>query len=471
MVDKKQITEQIKERIENSENILVALSKNPSVDEMATAIGLTMLLDDAGKHATAIYSGETPNALEFLKPEETFEANTNSLQDFIVALNKEKADHLRYKVEGDYVRIYITPYKTEISENDLEFSHGDFNVDLVIALNVKAAEDLDAALAEYGRILHDASTINITTADSGQFAEIKWADDKASSVGEMVAQLITTMPEVNEKMNAEVATAFLTGIVAATDRFSNEKTSPETMEIASDLMKKGADQKLIADNMELTGQSAAPAPEAEAAPEVVSEPTPEPEPEKPAEDQSILNVHNQPAEEPEQNEATQQLEQMIQPSAISQDEIMMEQLRQTTNNEPVPAYNPGDNPAANVAPAIEDKEANNIPEMDFGGAVTEPIISPAEPEVAPAPEPIPEPTPTPEPESVMPADIELPPPPTPPIDLGAETPLLPDLEPDPSQVTDEKTGEPETSAADQLLPNPDADGGLIDPGSFQIPGM
>ena len=105
---------------------------------MAAAIGLTMLLDNTGKHATAIYSGATPNALRFLKPEETFETDTNSLQDFIIALNKEKADHLRYKVEGDYVKVYITPYKTEISEKDLEFSHGDFNVDLVIGLDVKA---------------------------------------------------------------------------------------------------------------------------------------------------------------------------------------------------------------------------------------------------------------------------------------------------------------------------------------------
>ena len=120
---------QVVEKVKEGENVLVALSNDPSVDEMSAAIALTMALDELGKHATAIYSGKTPNVLEFLKPEETFEVNTNSLQDFIIALNKDKADHLRYKIDGDYVKVFITPYKTTLDESDLEFSRGDYNVD------------------------------------------------------------------------------------------------------------------------------------------------------------------------------------------------------------------------------------------------------------------------------------------------------------------------------------------------------
>ena len=164
---------QVIEKIKGAENILVTLSRDPAVDEMAGAIGLTMFLDSLQKHATAIYSGRTPDALRFLRPEGTFETNTASLQDFIIALNKEKADHLRYKLEGDFVKIYITPYKTTLSEADLEFSHGDYNVDLVLALAVPSAGDLDAALAEYGRIMHNATTIDITARAPGRFGEIE----------------------------------------------------------------------------------------------------------------------------------------------------------------------------------------------------------------------------------------------------------------------------------------------------------
>lgn len=241
----------VAERIDGVENILVALSRNPSVDEMAAALALTVYLDSIGKHATAIYSGRTPNALEFLKPSETFEADTNSLRDFIIALNKEKADHLRYKLDGDYVKIYITPYKTNITEEDLEYTHGDYNVDLVLALNVASADELDAALKEHGKIMHDAEAVNISLGEAGKFGEVEWVDSKASSVSEMVTRLMDYMVAEKKQgqMTKEEATALLTGIVAATERFMNEKTTPETMELAAELMGRGADQQLVAENV------------------------------------------------------------------------------------------------------------------------------------------------------------------------------------------------------------------------------
>ena len=239
---------EVANKIFEAKNVLVALSSDPSVDEMAAAIGLTLYLDRLDKRATAIYSGTTPNALEFLKPEETFEPTADTLQDFVIALNKEKADHLRYKLDGEYVKIYITPYKAKISEKDLEFSYGDYNVDLVLALDVANGADLDSALREHGRIMHDAVVINITTGNPGKFGEIEWSDKKASSVSEMIARLLYSV-NTEARIEKDDATAFLTGIVAATNRFSSANTTPETMQIASRLMESGANQQLVSKNI------------------------------------------------------------------------------------------------------------------------------------------------------------------------------------------------------------------------------
>ena len=241
-------TTEVVKKIAESQNVLVALSSDPSVDEMCAAIGLSLFLDKLGKRATAIYSGATPNALEFLKPEETFESTADTLQDFVIALNKEKADHLRYKLDGDYVKIYITPYKTRIGEEDLEFSYGDFNVDLVLALDVANGVDLDSALREHGRIMHDAVVVNITTGNPGKFGEIEWSDKDASSISEMVAKMLYSVSG-DVKIEKDEATAFLTGIIAATNRFSKANTTPNTMEIASRLMQSGANQQLISENI------------------------------------------------------------------------------------------------------------------------------------------------------------------------------------------------------------------------------
>lgn len=244
------ILTQVANRIRECSNVLVALSKNPSIDELTAALGLTFVLDKMGKRATAIFSGDIPNIIEFLQPEKTFEQNTNSLQDFIIALDKEKADHIRYKIDGDYVKVYITPYKTTISEKDMEFSHGDFNVDLVISLNVASAKDLDGALTEYGRIMHDASSINISAAAPGKFADLEWGSPEASSISEMISILSNELREPdNPLMDNNIATTLLTGIISATNRFSNERTTADTLATASALMAEGADQQLISKNV------------------------------------------------------------------------------------------------------------------------------------------------------------------------------------------------------------------------------
>lgn len=247
-VEPTNILSEVASKIAESRNILIALSADPSVDEMSAAIGLSLYLDRLGKRATAIYSGMTPNALEFLKPEETFESTADTLQDFVIALNKEKADHLRYKLDGDFVKVFITPYRTRIAEEDLEFSYGDFNVDLVLALDVANGIDLDSALREHGRIMHDAVIINITTGKPGKFGEIEWSDPSASSVSEMIATLLYAMGG-KIQIEKEEATAFLTGIVAATNRFANAATFPNTMRLASRLMESGANQQLVAKNI------------------------------------------------------------------------------------------------------------------------------------------------------------------------------------------------------------------------------
>jgi len=239
---------QLVARIKESNNVLVTVSINPSVDQLAGAIGLTLLLNKIGKHGTAVFSGKVPSTIEFLKPEETLEKNTDSLRDFIIALDKSKADKLRYKVEEDHVKIFITPYHTSISEKDLEFSQGDFNVDVVIALGVHQQKELDQAITTHGRILHDATVASINTKTDGNLGTINWVDNTASSLCEMLASLAEELQTDN--LDAQMATAFLTGIVAETERFSNVKTTAITMGLSSKLMAAGANQQLVATKLQ-----------------------------------------------------------------------------------------------------------------------------------------------------------------------------------------------------------------------------
>lgn len=237
--------QQIAERVKQAGKFLVTVNANPTVDQLAACIGLALLLNKMGKHATAVFSGKIPNAIQFLEPEKTIQKNADGLRDFIISLDKNKADKLRYKVEDNVVRIFITPYKTSLSEKDLVFSEGDFNVEAVIALGVKERTQLDSAITSHGRILHDATviTVNAGVDRAPDIGQINWADASASSLSEMLVSISEALG--TGLIDNQIATAFLTGIVAETDRFSNKKTSPKVMTMSAQLMAAGANQQLI----------------------------------------------------------------------------------------------------------------------------------------------------------------------------------------------------------------------------------
>ncbi len=251
---------QVIDRLQQANNVLLTVSNNPSVDQLAACIGLSIALNKLGKHATAVFSGAIPSTIEFLQPQDTIEKNTDSLRDFIISLDKAKADKLRYKVEDTVVKIFITPYKTSITDADLEFSQGDFNVDVVLAIGIHDQKDLDQAITAHGRILHDATVVTVNNQEGdNELGTIHWVSTEASSLSEMATLLATGLSA--DVLDEQIATALLTGIVAETDRFSNDKTTSNTMNISASLMSAGANQQLVASKLEEEQQPEPEAPE------------------------------------------------------------------------------------------------------------------------------------------------------------------------------------------------------------------
>ncbi len=236
---------QLANRLKEANNVLVSVTNNPNVDQFAAAIALTLILNKLGKHATTVFSGTIPSLVGFLQPEKVVEKNTDSLRDFIISLDKSKADKLRYKIEDNFVKIFITPYHSSIGEKDLVFSQGDFNVDVVVGLGVHKREELDQAIIAHGRILHDATVTTVNTQPPSTLGSINWANGTSSSICEMLVDL-TDLLAKQGLLDTQISNALLTGIVSETQRFSNRKTTATTMSASSKLLASGANQQLVA---------------------------------------------------------------------------------------------------------------------------------------------------------------------------------------------------------------------------------
>ena len=69
--------QQVIEAVNNAANILVTVSRNPSVDALSAALGLALVLDKADKHVSAVFSGVVP--LQKLLQRNQLLRNNNSI--------------------------------------------------------------------------------------------------------------------------------------------------------------------------------------------------------------------------------------------------------------------------------------------------------------------------------------------------------------------------------------------------------
>lgn len=373
--------QKVADAIKNANNILVTINRNPNVDEVAAAIGLTFVLEKLEKFTTAIFSGQIPPAAEFLNPSDTFESNMEILRDFIVTVDKAKVDRLRYKVEGDVVRIYITPYRTTLSEDDLKYESGDYNVDLLIALGAVTEQDFDDAIQGAVRILHDATVLSINNSgDAPAFATLNWSDSTETSYCEMVTDLAEMLNE--NEMDENTATALLTGIIAETDQFKNSKTTPKAMQIAAKLMGYGANQQLISVKLE-DSASKNEAPDTPAGPTESGLSVAEVEEDLDAkEEAATINVREQNAAEAI-DKTEQDLSQIAEPDeAEPAQKLNIEPpVSAASTSTPVPALSP--------TPPVKIESATPAPDNSAPNLTPEPTSPDATPDlpepVAPAP--------------------------------------------------------------------------------------
>lgn len=226
---------------------MVALSRDPNVDEISAAIGLTMILNKLGKHVTAIYSGETPNTLEFLSLSKLLKKIRTHCKILILHFIRTRPTTFAIKLKATMSKSTSPLIRPQFLKLILSFRRVMINVDLVISIDVENAESFDGALSEYGRIMHDATAVNITTNQAGRFAELEWSDPSESSVCEMIVILSGYLDQT--EFDQPTATALLTGIVSPLIALVMPAPPLKLCVVSSRLMQAGADQQLISSNI------------------------------------------------------------------------------------------------------------------------------------------------------------------------------------------------------------------------------
>lgn len=237
--------QQTSEAIRQAENILIVSGQNPTTDQIVAVLGLASILRKFGKKVSAVISDPIPPKLSFLEmgPVET---SMQGLRDFIlkVDLKKSEVDKLRYTVEDQKLNIHITPFQGAFAPSDVTFDYGTYHYDIVIVLGVPAKNRIDRVFDRAPQMLSDTPILNIDFHRINEnYGAVNLIDQNAASLCEILVALSESLQ--TGLIDEQVATAFLTGIMASTDRFTAQHTTAKALTVAAQLMAAGAKQPQV----------------------------------------------------------------------------------------------------------------------------------------------------------------------------------------------------------------------------------
>jgi hypothetical protein len=237
----KNTIQKLKDAIGKSNNIGIAVGQNPSIDEMGAALGFYLMLRSANKRVT-IASPTDPiveisNLVGIDRVQRHFGGDSG---DLVVSFpyKEGEIEKVSYTLENNFLNIIVKASEQGLSfeEQDVRYSRGSGSIDLLIVVGVSSLDQIGDVVDS--QKLRDISIINIDNNPNNQgFGDVVVLNTQASSLCEHIGDIALTLGFAIEQ---DAAQNLLSGIMTATQNFQDPRTSSLAFEIASLLMKQGA---------------------------------------------------------------------------------------------------------------------------------------------------------------------------------------------------------------------------------------
>ena len=231
----------IKEAIDRYNNIAVAVSNNPSVDQMAAALSLYLSLQTSGKNVT-VASPSTPLVeISSLVGVDQVKTSLGAASgDLIVSFpyREGEIEKVSYTRDASFLNIVVKAGELGLNfdEKDVKFVRGSGAPELLFVVGTPRVSDL-GPLFDVAN-LKDTVVVNIdNSAENQGFGDILMVSTRLSSLSETIANLLLGL---NYKIDLDIAQNLMAGIADATNNFQSPNTSAWAFEMAGILMRNGA---------------------------------------------------------------------------------------------------------------------------------------------------------------------------------------------------------------------------------------
>lgn len=235
--------------IQEHQRLLVIPHANVDPDGLGSALACFSVFQALGKDVTVICPDTPPEALNFLPGFKDLRQDIKDQQQFIVTINLAdgvEVDTLRYTVEEKKVNIIVVPKKGTIAPQQVSLAPGERPYDLIVVVDTADTALLGSVYRDHIDLFTQVPVLNIDHHVSNtQFGQMQLIDTTAASATEVLYQWFLQVPDFAKSITPDVATLLLTGLITDTRSFQNPNTTPRSLEIAAELLERGARQQEI----------------------------------------------------------------------------------------------------------------------------------------------------------------------------------------------------------------------------------
>jgi len=231
--------EELRNLIEQNQNVIIFLAKNPMFDQVASALALKLALEEKGKSCDVICS--TPMKVEFsdLVGIDTINQKNQSAEgkDLVVSLNYplEQIEKVSYNDEGGKLNLLVQVKEgaSRVEKEQIRFSYQGGKNGFQVFVGIDDVSKLDQS-----ENFPKENLVNIDNSSANsRYGKINIVDPEASSCSQMVVAIISNL---GLPFNLDIGGNLYLGIKNATENFSSERVNAETFEAAAFCLKSGA---------------------------------------------------------------------------------------------------------------------------------------------------------------------------------------------------------------------------------------
>lgn len=240
---------QATQAIERAQRLLVIPHANVDPDGLSSALACYSVFSAMGKDVTVICPDTPPESLQFLPGFEQLEQEVKDVRQFVITINMQggvEVETLSHTVEENKVNIIVVPKGGSIQPQQVTMAPGAPPYDLIVIVDTADQALLGSIFRDHANLFADVPVLNIDHHISNtRFGQMHLIDPTCASATEVLYQWFQQLPAMEKGITPDVATLLLTGLITDTRSFQNPNTTPKSLEVAAELIERGARQQEI----------------------------------------------------------------------------------------------------------------------------------------------------------------------------------------------------------------------------------